>query len=145
MGENEEVKEIKKKVILCSFVFIFVVIMGLLLVFNRFGGSDVDAVTSALRNNENFVVFFGDEDKNFEYCSTVKNRLNSLGVSYYDFNVRAPSFDSVLQKLNINYELKIPAIYVIEKGEVIYNITDIQDIDIVDSFVKENQIVNYAN
>ena len=55
--QNEEVQELKKKMILCGVVFVFVMVLGLLLVFNRFG-NDVDEVLQALYQKESFVVFF---------------------------------------------------------------------------------------
>ena len=57
MEKNEEMEELKQKAFVCAIVFLFVVIVGLMFIFNRFG-SDVDAVTDALRNDEDFVVFF---------------------------------------------------------------------------------------
>ena len=68
--QNEEVQELKKKMILCGVVFVFVMVLGLLLVFNRFG-NDVDAVSKALRNKETFVVFFTDDKEYCNNCSIV--------------------------------------------------------------------------
>ena len=57
MEKNEEMEELKQKVLVCVIVFLFVIIIGFLFIFNRFG-SDVDAVSKALRDKEDFVVFF---------------------------------------------------------------------------------------
>lgn len=57
----------------------------------------------------------------------VEDRLNAHGISYYNFDVRVSSFTSVLERLKIDYEVLPPAIYVIQDGEVLYNITDIND------------------
>ena len=70
MYKNTEVEELKKKVILCIIVFIFVITIGLLFIFNRFG-SDVDAVSRALQRKETFVVFFTDYN-NCDIFSLVK-------------------------------------------------------------------------
>lgn len=144
MYKSEEVQEIKQKIIVCVIVFLFIVILGLFLVFNRFG-SDVDSVSDAIQKKESFVVFFGDNEENCDTCSIVQEELNSLGVSYYNFNVRASSYKTVLQKLEVDYEVVIPAVYVIENGEVLYNITDIRDVQTVRSFITENNILAFLN
>lgn len=144
MERGEEVQEIKQKIILCAIVFIFVMALGVVLVFNRFG-TDVNEVLQGIRNQDNFVVFFRDDDVRCEKCSMVEERLNSLGVSYYNFDVQSSSFDDVLQRLNIDYEVKAPAVYVIENGKVRYNITNIQDEETVNSFVENNHVVSFSN
>lgn len=141
MYKNEEVEELKQKILLCGVVFVFVLILGFFLIFNRFG-SDVDAVTQALRNKETFVVFFTDDENSCSMCSSVEGELNELGVSYYNFNVRASSYSSVLKKMNVNYEVKLPAIYVLTKGEVSFNITNIEDKKTVRDFIQNNQIIS---
>ena len=57
MERGEEVQELKQKMILCIVVFVFVLAIGFVLIFNRFG-TDVNEVLQALRNQESFVVFF---------------------------------------------------------------------------------------
>ena len=125
-------------------MFLFVVIIGLIFIFNRFG-SDVDAVTDALRNDEDFVVFFRSDDSSCSECSMVEERLNAHGVSYYNYDVRVGSFSSLLEKLKIDYEVSPPAIYVIQDGKVLYNITNIQNQEVVDSFIEENGLEEFSN
>lgn len=144
MERGEEVQEIKQKIILCAIVFIFVMTLGVVLVFNRFG-TDVNEVLQGIRNQDSFVVFFRDDDVRCEKCSMVEERLNNLGVSYYNFDVQSSSFDDVLQQLNIDYVVKAPAVYVIENGKVHYNITNIQDEETVNSFVENNHVVSFSN
>lgn len=141
MYKNEEVEELKQKIILCVIVFVFVVAIGVLLIFNRFG-SDVDAVTKALRNKETFVVLFTDDSKN---GTLVQQELNDLGVTYYNFNVKSSSYQSVLNKMKVDYEVKLPAIYVLTNGEVSFNITDIKDEKTVDDFIQNNNILSLIN
>lgn len=141
MKENEEVQEIKQKIILCAIVFVFVLVLGLFLVFNRFG-SDVDAVTEALNKKETFVLFFNNDSDLCEDCSMVEDTLNELGVSYYTFNVQAPSYDSVLRRLQIDYDVVVPAVYVVVKGEVRYNITNVNSKKTVENFIKNNHILS---
>lgn len=141
MYKNEEVEELKQKIILCAVVFVFVVAIGILLIFNRFG-SDVDAVTKALRNKETFVVLFTDDSKK---GSLVQQELNDLGVTYYNFNVKSSSYQSVLNQMKVDYEVKLPAIYVLIKGEVSFNITDIKDEKTVNDFIQNNNILSLIN
>lgn len=140
MYKNEEVEELKQKAILCAIVFIFVVAIGAILIFNRFG-SEVDAVSRALRNKDTFVVLFTDDDRCSTY-SLVAEELNSLGVTYYSFNVRASSYDDVLKRMNVDYEVRLPAIYVLDKGEISFNITNVQDKQTVRDFIKNNDIIS---
>ena len=144
MEKNEEMEELKQKAFVCAIVFLFVVIIGLIFIFNRFG-SDVDAVTDALRNDEDFVVFFRSDDSSCSECSMVEERLNAYGVSYYNYDVRVSSFSSLLEKLKIDYEVLPPAIYVIQDGKVLYNITNIQNQEVVDSFIEENGLEEFSN
>ena len=144
MEKNEEMEELKQKAFVCAIVFLFVVIIGLIFIFNRFG-SDVDAVTDALRNDEDFVVFFRSDDSSCSECSMVEERLNAYGVSYYNYDVRVGSFSSLLEKLKIDYEVLPPAIYVIQDGKVLYNITNIQNQEVVDSFIEENGLEEFSN
>ncbi len=144
MEKNEEMEELKQKAFVCAIVFLFVVIVGLMFIFNRFG-SDVDAVTDALRNDEDFVVFFRSDDSSCSECSMVEERLNAYGVSYYNYDVRVSSFSSLLEKLKIDYEVLPPAIYVIQDGKVLYNITNIQNQEVVDSFIEENGLEEFSN
>ncbi len=144
MEKNEEMEELKQKAFVCAIVFLFVVIIGLIFIFNRFG-SDVDAVTDALRNDEDFVVFFRSDDSSCSECSMVEERLNAHGVSYYNYDVRVGSFSSLLEKLKIDYEVFPPAIYVIQDGKVLYNITNIQNQEVVDSFIEENGLEEFSN
>lgn len=144
MEKNEEMEELKQKAFVCAIVFLFVVIIGLIFIFNRFG-SDVDAVTDALRNDEDFVVFFRSDDSSCSECSMVEERLNAHGVSYYNYDVRVGSFSSLLEKLKIDYEVLPPAIYVIQDGKVLYNITNIQNQEVVDSFIEENGLEEFSN
>lgn len=141
MYKNEEVEELKQKIILCVIVFVFVVALGVLLIFNRFG-SDVDAVTKALRNKETFVVLFTDDSKK---GTLVQQELNDLGVTYYNFNVKSSSYQSVLNKMKVDYEVKLPAIYVLTNGEVSFNITDIKDEKTVSDFIQNNNILSLIN
>ncbi len=141
MYKNEEVEELKQKIILCAVVFVFVVAIGILLIFNRFG-SDVDAVTKALRNKDTFVVLFTDDSKK---GSLVQQELNDLGVTYYNFNVKSSSYQSVLNQMKVDYEVKLPAIYVLIKGEVSFNITDIKDEKTVNDFIQNNNILSLIN
>lgn len=141
MYKNEEVEELKQKVILCVIVFVFVVAIGVLLIFNRFG-SDVDAVTKALRNKETFVVLFTDDNKK---GTLVQQELNDLGVTYYNFNVKSSSYQSVLNKMKVDYEVKLPAIYVLTNGEVSFNITDINDEKTVKDFIQNNNILSLVD
>lgn len=144
MEKNEEMEELKQKAFVCAIVFLFVVIIGLIFIFNRFG-SDVDAVTDALRNDEDFVVFFRSDDSSCSECSMVEERLNAYGVSYYNYDVRVGSFSSLLEKLKIDYEVLPPAIYVIQDGKVLYNITNIENQEVVDSFIEENGLEEFSN
>ena len=144
MEKNEEMEELKQKAFVCAIVFLFVVIVGLIFIFNRFG-SDVDAVTDALRNDEDFVVFFRSDDESCSECSMVEERLNAHGVSYYNYDVRVGNFSSLLEKLKIDYEVLPPAIYVIQDGKVLYNITNIQNQEVVDSFIEENGLEEFSN
>lgn len=141
MYKNEEVEELKQKIILCVIVFVFVVAIGVLLIFNRFG-SDVDSVTKALRNKETFVVLFTDDSKK---GTLVQQELNDLGVTYYNFNVKSSSYQSVLNKMKVDYEVKLPAIYVLTNGEVSFNITDIKDEKTVSDFIQNNNILSLIN
>ena len=141
MYKNEEVEELKQKIILCVIVFVFVVALGVLLIFNRFG-SDVDAVTKALRNKETFVVLFTYDSKK---GTLVQQELNDLGVTYYNFNVKSSSYQSVLNKMKVDYEVKLPAIYVLTNGEVSFNITDIKDEKTVSDFIQNNNILSLIN
>ena len=141
MYKNEEVEELKQKIILCVIVFVFVVAIGVLLIFNRFG-SDVDAVTKALRNKETFVVVFTYDSKK---GTLVQQELNDLGVTYYNFNVKSSSYQSVLNKMKVDYEVKLPAIYVLTNGEVSFNITDIKDEKTVSDFIQNNNILSLIN
>ena len=141
MYKNEEVEELKQKIILCVIVFVFVVAIGVLLIFNRFG-SDVDAVTKALRNKETFVVLFTYDSKK---GTLVQQELNDLGVTYYNFNVKSSSYQSVLNKMKVDYEVKLPAIYVLTNGEVSFNITDIKDEKTVSDFIQNNNILYLIN
>ena len=141
MYKNEEVEELKQKIILCVIVFVFVVAIGVLLIFNRFG-SDVDAVTKALRNKETFVVLFTYDSKK---GTLVQQELNDLGVTYYNFNVKSSSYQSVLNKMKVDYEVKLPAIYVLTNGEVSFNITDIKDEKTVSDFIQNNNILSLIN
>lgn len=144
MEKNEEMEELKQKAFVCAIVFLFVVIVGLIFIFNRFG-SDVDAVTDALRNDEDFVVFFRSDDSSCSECSMVEERLNAHGVSYYNYDVRVGNFSSLLEKLKIDYEVLPPAIYVIQDGKVLYNITNIENQEVVDSFIEENGLEEFSN
>lgn len=144
MEKNEEMEELKQKAIVCAIVFVFIIVIGLIFIFNRFG-SDTDAVSEALRNNESFVVFFRSDDGSCSECSMVEERLNAHGISYYNFDVRVSSFSSVLEKLKIDYEVLPPAIYVIQDGKVLYNITNIKDQELVDSFIEENKLEEFSN
>lgn len=144
MEKNEEMEELKQKAFVCAIVFLFVVIIGLIFIFNRFG-SDVDAVSDALRNDEDFVVFFRSDDESCSECSMVEERLNTYGVSYYNYDVRVGNFSSLLEKLKIDYEVLPPAIYVIQDGKVLYNITNIQNQEVVDSFIEENGLEEFSN
>lgn len=144
MEKNEEMEELKQKAFVCAIVFLFVVIIGLIFIFNRFG-SDVDAVTDALRNDEDFVVFFRSDDSSCSECSMVEERLNAHGVSYYNYDIRVGNFSSLLEKLKIDYEVLPPAIYVIQDGKVLYNITNIQNQEVVDSFIEENGLEEFSN
>lgn len=141
MYKNEEVEELKQKIVLCVIVFVFVVAIGVLLIFNRFG-SDVDSVTKALRNKETFVVLFTDDSKK---GTLVQQELNDLGVTYYSFNVKSSSYQSVLNKMKVDYEVKLPAIYVLTNGEVSFNITDIKDEKTVSDFIQNNNILSLIN
>lgn len=141
MYKNEEVEEIKQKIILCAVVFVVIVIIGLLFIFNRFG-SDVDAVTEALRNKETFVVLFTSDNKKESF---IQEELNDLGVTYYNFNVKSSSYKSVLKKMKIDYEVKLPAIYVLTQGEVSFNITDIKDKKTVEDFIENNNVLSLIN
>ncbi len=144
MERNEEVEEIKHKILLCVVVFIFVVAIGLIFVFNRFG-YDNDAVLDAVYHKDSFVVFFRDDASECPNCDMVLDTLNELGVSYYNFNIRSSSYSEILTKLNINYEIKVPAIYVIEEGSVRFNITNIQNKESVQSFVQSHDLVSFSN
>ena len=144
MEKNEEMEELKQKAFVCAIVFLFVVIIGLIFIFNRFG-SDVDAVSDALRNDEDFVVFFRSDDESCSECSKVEERLNAHGVSYYNYDIRVGNFSSLLEKLKIDYEVLPPAIYVIQDGKVLYNITNIQNQEVVDSFIEENGLEEFSN
>ena len=141
MYKNEEVEELKQKIILCVIVFVFVVAIGVLLIFNRFG-SDVDAVTKALRNKETFVVLFTDDSKK---GTLVQQELNDLGVTYYNFNVKSSSYQSVLNKMKLDYDLKLTAIYVLTYCEFSFNITDIKDEKTVSDFIQNNNIFSLIN
>ena len=109
MEKNEEMEELKQKVLVCV------------------------------------IVFFRSDDSSCSECSMVEERLNAHGISYYNFDVRVSSFSSVLEKLKINYEVLPPAIYVIKDGEVLYNITNIKDQKLVDSFIEENKLAEFSS
>ena len=117
MYRNEEVEDLKKKILLCVVVLIFVVVLGLCLVFNRFSSS-VNDVSAAINKKESFVVLF--QNKDCDTCSMVEDRLNQLGVTYYTFNTYTSSFDD-------------------------YNINNIQDQETIDSFIKNNNISSFSN
>ena len=80
MEKNEEMEELKQKAIVCVIVFLFVIIIGLLFIFNRFG-SDVDAVSEAIRDKEDFIVFFRSNDDSCSVCYLVEDRLNAHSLS----------------------------------------------------------------
>ena len=100
-------------------------------------------VSAAINKKESFVVLF--QNKDCDTCSMVEDRLNQLGVTYYTFNTYTSSFDDVLLKLKIDYKVLVPAVYVIDKGQVLYNINNIQDQETIDSFIKNNNISSFSN
>lgn len=136
MYRNEEVESLKKQMVICVVVFIFVLLIGLLVVFNRFS-YDEASVLKEIQKKESFVVLIHDGD--YDLCSRV---LDEEKISYYLFDINSSSYDEVLNKLHINYEVRVPAIYVIEDGEVSYNITNIKDKKTVRDFIENNNIAS---
>ena len=106
---------------------------------------DTNNVVEALYDRENMVIFFTNNSGSCDTCSMVEDELNSQGVSYYQFDVRSNQFSSAREWLKINYELEVPAVYVIEEGTVLYNITNIQDQETIRSFILQNNVVNFSN
>ena len=66
-------------------------------------------------------------------------------MTYYNFNVKSSSYQSVLNKMKVDYEVKLPAIYVLTNGEVSFNITDIKDEKTVSDFIQNNNILSLIN
>lgn len=134
MYRNEEVEDIKKKMLICGVAFVFVLLIGLLVVLNRFR-FDEASVLKELQKKETFVVLI--HNGNYEKCSEA---LNEMGISYYLFDVSSSSYDEVLTRLHITYDVKVPAIYVIEDGKVVFNITNVSDKKTVKEFIQNNNI-----
>ena len=129
-------ESLKKQMVICVVVFIFVLLIGLLVVFNRFS-YDEASVLKEIQKKESFVVLIHDGD--YDLCSSV---LDEEKISYYLFDINSSSYDEVLNKLHINYEVRVPAIYVIEDGEVSYNITNIKNKKTVRDFIENNNIAS---
>ena len=144
MEKNEEVEEIKQKIIICVIVFIFFFFFGWVCTLHCCGG-DTGDVVDALYDRKNMVIFFTNNSGSCDTCSMVEDELNSQGVSYYQFDVRSNQFSSAREWLKINYEVEVPAVYVIEEGSVLYNITNIQNQETIRSFILQNNVVNFSN
>ena len=65
-----------------------------------------------------------------------------MGVSYYNFDVKASSYQSVLKRMKVDYEVRLPAIYVLIDGEVSFNITNIETRKMVRDFIQNNNVIS---
>ena len=135
--ENEEVKELKQKIFICVIVFIFIMVIGFVFIFNRFG-SDTSEIQRRIRNRENFVVvFFAEEDSN---STMILDMLDEKKIPYYDIDKASSTFSSVLKLLDVTYEVRVPAIYVVSEGKVLYNITNVSQEEEVENFLTLNDV-----
>lgn len=139
MYYNEEVQDMKKKAILCIVIFIVIMGIGLLFIFNRFGVHK-NVIVEAIKKEESFVIYFNDRVASCEKCDMVKERLDEAGVSYYNFNIRSEGVDQVLARLDVGFRVVAPSVFVVLDGKLAYNIVGIQNVETIDSFIKLNKL-----
>lgn len=143
MYYNEEVYELRKKAIVCAIVFVIVMVVGLLFIFNRFGVNK-NVILEAIKKEESFIVLFNDRSKNCSKCDMVKERLDTAGVTYYDFNIRGDGVEAVLEKLKVSFTIYAPTVFVIKDGKMAYNIVNIKDQQTIDTFIKYNKLAEFG-
>ena len=103
--------------------------------------SNIDLLSKNIPNFFKLHLFTDDDDR-CKKCAMVEEELNNLGVTYYNFNVRASSYKDVLKRMNVDYEVRLPAIYVLDKGEISFNITNVQNKETVRNFIQNNDIIS---
>lgn len=139
---SDELYEIRNKVILCIIVGLIIVTVGLIFVFNRFGDKTSEIV-SAINNKESLIIYFSSDSNSCDKCDMVKTILDEYDISYYEENINTTDSKTILEKLNISFDVVAPSVVVIEKGVMTYNIIDIEDQTTIISFIDSNKLTSF--
>ena len=99
-----------------------------------------DEVVDAMSNKSNILIYYYNSNSKNDYNSKVLNSLNAKEINYYiydDKNVTKEEKDKFLALLNIDRKLfNFPALIYIKNGEMYGNLIGIDNIDVVDGFIK---------
>lgn len=133
--EDLELIELKNRVILGIIVALIVAVSVFFFFRNRFSDFRSDVLRS-IRKDETFFIFFTDSN-NCSNCLEVLDYLDKLGVKYYKYDVDVErDLDELSYSIRLNKDLIAPpGIMYIEEGKALGNIMDIDDMEVVESFI----------
>jgi len=126
---DEEVVILLKRLGLAILVAIIFAIPTALFVYNKFDNSTSDALAKMQKEK---VLIFIDGHKCKE-CKSVEKVLKSNDVEYYKINkdIDHQNYKIILNKIHLGEEyVPAPSLILVEKGQLVVNINDFDNIDL---------------
>jgi hypothetical protein len=129
---------------------IFVIVIIGMLIGNTYSIGDniiIDEVNSIIKNKDDKIIYVLNNKSNNSYNKDILDYLskNNISFSVYDISVAdKEEYSNLLSILSINREFfDVPAIIYIKDGFMFANIININDMNIVDRFIKDYDLMTY--
>ena len=126
---DEEVVILLKRLGLAFLVAIIFAIPTAIFVYNKFDNSTSDILAKMKKEK---VLIFVDGHKCDE-CKTIKKILKDKDVEYYELNkdIDHQSYKIIMNKIHLSEKyVPAPSLVLVEKGELVVNINEFDNIDL---------------
>ena len=140
MEAEDEIRDLKNKILLNILIFIIFFIPAVIIFTTKFGRVETDLINK-LNKEEKFLILFTKEE--CSYCNNAKIILKNNNIIFEEIKTDSERYyDTIIHKLEISKkDIVEPTLMYIEDGKQISNLVNINDEDDIILYLEYNNLL----
>lgn len=140
MEAEDQIRDLRNKVLLGVFIFIIFFIPGLAVFMTKFGGVDTKIIEK-VDKEESFVVLFTKTECN--YCKETKEVLKDNNINFEEVKTDSERYyGTIIRKLEISKnDIVEPTVMIIKKGKQKSSLVDINNKNELELYLKNYNLM----
>ena len=138
---DEELSDLFRNLGFAIVLIILFLILFTYVILHRFGGEE-SSIENKIIKQQDMILFI--HQTKCDNCREIKKKLNSHMIYFDEINSNTEKrYQTILRRLNISSkDIVEPSILIIEKGNVVSILVDIQNMDDLEEFIEYNNLSN---